>query len=173
MNTATLSPAQKAWATRRAQGWTPNGKALPLSIVNAKNYAPAPADIAKPWLDPKPLAAPIDAMDPVTAFEFVEYWVDHPDVGCGFFRFVVLDRGPRKVRLFYCSRLSTIIVNRAEFDRGHMPARKFKRATLADIIRRNRALADKVNDREEREVIPDGGVFTVRALQLVTGESMQ
>jgi hypothetical protein len=172
MQTATLSPAQKAWATRRAQGWTPKAQrsAAPSNVI-AKSDAPAP--IAKPWLDPKPIVLPVDHMEPVTEFQYVTYWVDHPEVGCGFFRFFVLDKGLKKVRLFYISRLTAIVVDRRHFDDHHTPARKVDRKSIANIIRRNRALADRLNDEAKRDVMPDGGVYAERALALITGETLQ
>jgi hypothetical protein len=168
-----MNAAQKAWATRRANGWQPKGEATAKHrkhLLDTTTPKPAEPD----WRNPKPvIAVDRDAMNPVAEFEFVEFWVDDADVGCGQFRFLVLDRGAHKVRLFYLSRLATIVVDRKKFDDNHTPARRVNRTTLADIIRRNVAMADRVNDGAQRPVLSDGGTFAVRALELITGEARQ
>lgn len=140
---APMNAAQRAWATRRAK--------------------------AAARADQQQLAAGIAA--PSTAFRerkpVVDINIDHRDVGCGMRRFVVLDCGPRLVRLFYYPTLTTIVIDRLTFDRKAKPARDTKRETITRIIRANQAIADRVNNQAKAIVLKDGGADAVKALEVL------
>lgn len=138
-----LSPAHRAWETRRAKA---EGRA---AIEAAKVAAVAP---------PEP--------SPVADARHVQLWLDRQDVGCGYRRYTVLDVGDRVVRLFSASKLITIEVDRREFDRWAKPVRH-KGTTIAGIIRRNIALVDRVNDAAGSVVMLDGGAAAVRAMAVL------
>jgi hypothetical protein len=137
-----LSPAQKAWETRRAR---------------AEAHA-----LQERWKAIETEATP----SPLQSARMIEIELDRPDVGCGRRRYIVLDIGPRKVRLFSAPSLISIDVTREEFDRRAKPA-KHNGAIVAGIIRRNIALADRVNDKAGNLVLFDGGPDAVRALQVL------
>jgi hypothetical protein len=137
-----LSPAQKAWETRRAKA---EGRAL----VEKQN-AIAEQAIVSPRADAR----------------MVEIELDRSDVGCGRRRYVVLDIGPRMVRLVSAPSLIAIDVTREEFDR-RAKAVRHNGKTVAAIIRRNMALADRVNDKAQTVVLFDGGDAAKRALELL------
>jgi hypothetical protein len=177
VKTKTPTPAQsdaarKAWATRRA-------RAAAAMMVTTTALTPASARAAV--LPEKPAIvnvstsetfAPVrvyqrPVLEPVTEFRMVEMWVDTAEIGCGLFRFIVLAVSSIEVKLFQCSKLTAIVVPRADFDRLHVPALKVKRAVLADIIRRNVRIADKINDNAMRPVVTDGGTDAVQALELL------
>ena len=71
------------------------------------------------------------------------------------------------MRLFSASSLIAIDVWREEFDRRAKSVRHNGR-TVAAIIRRNIALADRVNDKAQAVVMFDGGDAAKRALELLT-----
>lgn len=145
-----LSPAQKAWVTRRA-----------MQAASATVTVPAVAAPVSRIIQLKPVAAPV-ADEPL-----VNLWVDDPAVGCGLRLFVVVDRGDRFVSLMTPS-LATIRVERKYFDRYAKPAtRGVRRSRVAEIIRRNVAFADRVNAGAGRDVLSDGGAFLSTALRLV------
>ena len=140
---APMNAAQRAWATRRA--------------------------VAAARADQERLAAGIAS--PSTAFReskpVVDINIDHRDVGCGLRRFVMLDCGPRLVRLFYYPTLTTITIDRLAFDRKAKPARDAKRETITRIIRANQATADRVNNQAKAIVLNDGGADAVKALEVL------
>jgi hypothetical protein len=148
----TLSPAQKAWITRRAK--------------MATRPVAAPAPKAEPdWMKPRQVAE-IPQLEPVTELRMVEINVDHRLLGCGQRRFVVLDMSAREVRLFYAPLLTTITIPRKVFNDRHAPAKRVKRDVLADIIRRKIALADSINAAKCKLIMSDGGQDAQRALAL-------
>jgi hypothetical protein len=140
-----LSPAQKAWETRRARI---EGRAI---VEQAK------AKVAVEEAKPSPLS---DA-------RMVEIELDRSDVGCGRRRYIVLDIGDWTVRLFSAASLIAIDVPRIEFERKAKPARHNAK-TVAAIIRRNMALCDRVNDKAQAVVMFDGGDAAKRALELLS-----
>jgi hypothetical protein len=142
--TKPLSPAQKAWETRRA-------KAEGRAIVEARKVE---------------AAAPPPPPSPASDARHVELWLDRQDVGCGYRRYTVLDVGPRVVRLFSAAKLIAIDIDRCEFDRWAKPVRH-KGATVARIIRQNIAMADRVNDAAGEVLLFDGGAAAVRALAVL------
>lgn len=157
-----LSPARKAWITRRA-------KALVRPVVFPPPAAPIPS-APTTWMTPS-VAPPPPELQPVTELQVVELWLDDAVVGCGQRRFIVLDQSTREVRLFYAPLLATTTVPRRIFDAHHMPARKVRRKVIAEIIRARRTVADRVNAEATKVVMPDGGAFAVRALELLEGTS--
>lgn len=137
-----LSPAQKAWETRRAKA---AGHAL-QERQKAIEITAAPS--------------------PLSDARMVEIELDRADIGCGRRRYVVLDIGARVVRLFAAPSLITINVAREEFDRRARSV-KHNAATVTGIIRRNIALADRVNDKAGTLVLTDGGPDAVQALRVL------
>lgn len=135
-----LSPAHRAWETRRAKA---EGRA---AIEAAKVAAVAP---------PEP--------SPVADARHVQLWLDRQDVGCGYRRYTVLEIGDRVVRLFSAAKLITIEVDRREFDRWAKPVRH-KGTTVAGIIKNNQRLADRINAAAQSTIINDGGADAVRAI---------
>jgi hypothetical protein len=135
-----LSPAKKAWITRRL-----------LAEQRAKVEVAKVAIAAAP-----PKSNPLNAV-------VIEINLDRADVGSGWRRWIVLSAGAAWVRLFNASTLQSIDVRRAVFDKGARVA-KFNRDNLAAIIKRNVALADRVNGREQKIIISDGGADAVAAL---------
>jgi len=139
-----LSPAMKAWETRRA-------KAEGRAIVEARKIE---------------AAAPPPPVSPVADARHVDLWLDRQDVGCGYRRYTVLDIGDRTVRLFSASKLIAIDVARSEFDRWAKPVRH-KGTIVSGIIKRNIALVDRVNDAAGELVLFDGGEAAVRAMAVL------
>lgn len=140
-----LSPAQKAWETRRAKA---DGRA----IVEARKIEAA--------------SAPPAVMSPASEARHVKLWLDRQDVGCGYRRYTVLDVGDRTVRLFSASKLIAIDVDRREFDQWAKPVRH-KGTTISNIIKRNIAMVDRVNDDAGEIVLFDGGVAAQRAMEIL------
>lgn len=135
-----LSPAQRAWETRRA-------KAEGRAIVEARKVEALAPETLSPLADSK----------------MVALWLDRQDVGCGLRRYIVLDVGARLVRLFSAAKLITIDVDRLEFDRYARPVRG-KARTMAGIITANQRLADRINTAAQSVIVPDGGADAVRAI---------
>jgi hypothetical protein len=135
-----LSPAQRAWETRRA-------KAEGRAIVEARKIE---------------IATPV-TVSPLGEAKMVTLWLDRLDVGCGLRRYIVLDIGARLVRLFSAAKLLTIEVDRAEFDRYARPVRG-KAKAVSTIIKANQRLADRINGAAQTIIIPDGGADAVRAI---------
>jgi hypothetical protein len=133
-----LSPAAKAWETRRA-------KAEGRAIVEARK-----------------VEAP-ETISPLGEAKMVALWLDRLDVGCGLRRYIVLDVGARIVRLFSAAKLLTIEVDRAEFDRYARPVRA-KAKTVSRIIKDNQRLADRINGGAQTIIVSDGGADAVRAI---------
>jgi hypothetical protein len=104
---APMNAAQKAWATRRAR----EAARADIAALNKGIETPAPA-----FRETKPV---------------VDLNIDHKDVGCGMRRFVVLDCGPRLVKLFYYQTLTAITIDRLTFDRKARYARDSKREKIA------------------------------------------
>src|ERR1700692_273405 len=111
-----LSPAQRAWETRRA-------KAEGRAIVEARHIE---------------IAAPV-TLSPLGEARMVSLWLDRQDVGCGLRRYIVLDVGAPLVRLFSAAKLLTIEVDRNEFDRYARPVRA-KARTISAIIKTNQRM---------------------------------
>lgn len=135
-----LSPAMKAWETRRA-------KAEGRAIVEARKIEAAAPEIMSPLADAK----------------MVTLWLDRQDVGCGLRRYIVLDIGARIVRLFSAAKLITIDIDRAEFDRYARPVRGKARIITA-IVKANQRMADRINGEAQTIIVPDGGADAVRAI---------
>ena len=140
---APLNAAQKAWATRRARQAARDD----IKTISAGVSTPAPA------YDPK---------KPV-----VDIWLDDVKVGCGTRRFVVLECGPRWVKLFYYPTLSTIRIDRLTFDRKARLATDSKKRTIANIIRRNVEQAKRINEHARKPVMPEGGSAAKQALAVL------
>jgi hypothetical protein len=135
-----LSPAKRAWETRRA-------KAEGRAIVEARKIeATAPVTVS-----------------PLGESKMVALWLDRLDVGCGLRRYIVLDVGARIVRLFSAAKLLTIEVDRAEFDRYARPVRA-KAKNVSRIIKDNQRLADRINGGAQTIIVSDGGADAVRAI---------
>jgi len=143
--TKPLTPAQKAWETRRA-------KAEGRAIVEARKIEAA--------------APPPETISPAADARHVQLWLDRQDVGCGYRRYTVLDVGDRTVRLFSASKLIAIDVDRREFDQWAKPVRH-KGTTVSNIIKRNIAMVDRVNDEAGAIVLFDGGEAAQRALAVL------
>lgn len=163
-----MNAAQKAWATRRAR--------LAAGVATVMAVSAAAPVVNRSWEQPVAqgrAATPqeVRATAPVTECELVEISIDEATVGSGRRLFVVLEMGERMVRLFSPARLVTVAVERKYFEKYAIDARRgVKRSRVAEIIRRNRALADRVNEAEQRtasEMLADGGADAVRALELL------
>jgi hypothetical protein len=140
---APMNAAQRAWATRRAK--------------------------AAARADQETLKAGVEAPSPAlkTSKPVVDINIDHHAIGCGTRRYVVLDCGPRLVRLFYYPTLTAVTIDRLTFDRKAKYARDAKRDTIARIIRQNQQLADKINNQAKAIVMPDGAADAVKALEVL------
>jgi hypothetical protein len=164
----TLSPAQKAWVTRRANGWKPTN--------TPHNYGPTigAGPTARPT-NPHPdspvgraqrprrfseaeqaaraygkAKADHSALEPVTEFRQVEIDLDDPIVGMGNRRFTVLAQNANKVRLFYAPLLVTTEVDRRYFDQHHRPARKGAFGELVKMGMTEETIAAKLGLAEFR-----------------------
>jgi hypothetical protein len=140
---APMNAAQRAWQTRRAKMAIQADR----ETLKAGVATPAPA-----FKESKPV---------------VDIDIDHHATGCGMRRFVVLDCGQRLVRLFYYPTLTTIAIDRLTFDRKAKYARDSKPSKIAEIIRRNVALADKINEQARSIVVSDGGADVSKALEVL------
>lgn len=140
-----LNPAQKAWQTRRL-----------LAEARAK------AEIAKATA----IAAPSPRKLPLIDARVIEINLERTDVGCGWRRYVVLEVGDTWVKLFSAAQLLAIEIRRAEFDLKARAA-KYDGGKILEIIRRNIALADRLNGQAQAPVMPDGGADAVRAMELI------
>ncbi len=140
---APMNAAQRAWATRRA---------MAAARADQERLAAGVEERPTAFRESKPV---------------VDLNIDHRDVGCGQRRYVVLDCGPRLVRLFYYPTLTTIVIDRLTFDRKAKPARDAKRETITRIIRANQAIADRVNNQAKAIVLKDGGADAVKALEVL------
>jgi hypothetical protein len=138
-----MSPAAKAWATRRARD------AARAEIATIK------AGVDKP-------SAAVNPDKPV-----VDLWLDDARVGCGQRRFIVLEVGTRWVRLFYPPQLALVTIDRVTFDRHAKPAKDAKVRKLARIIRDNVASAKRINEAAGKPVMPDGGARAKQALAVL------
>lgn len=165
--------AHKAWATRRAKAAlaaTTASLPLPAPIADAKpavivnRWTAADLPVAKLYVEPAIVAE--------TEFRYIEIWLDDAIVGCGQRRFVVLGSSTKKVSLFCIHKLVTTTVDRVTFDRCHSPARKVNKRSIAEIMRRNIALADRVNERHQAEVMPDGGAVAQNILAMLEGRTI-
>jgi hypothetical protein len=141
----TMNAAQKAWATRRAR----DAARADIQTLNAGIETPAPA---------------LKTSKPIVDIE-----VDHHAIGCGTRRFIVLDCGPRTVRLFSYASLIAINVDRLTFDRKAKYARDAKRITIARILRQNLKQADRINAeaRKASDRVSDGGADAAKALEVL------
>lgn len=139
----TMNAAQRAWATRRARD---------AARADIKTIA---AGIEQP-------SAAYDPKKPV-----VDIWLDDAKVGCGMRRYVVLECGPRAVKLFYYPSLVTVTVDRLTFDRKAKPARDARKRKIAQIIRDNVALAERVNAQAGRPVMAEGGARAKQTLAVL------
>lgn len=138
-----LNAAQKAWATRRAR----DAARADIAVLNAGVTEPSAA------FNPKKPVVDLD--------------IDDAKVGCGMRRYVVLDVGPRLVRLFYYPLLATVVVDRLTFDRKARSAKKTDPQVISRIIRENLARVDRINDAAGTLVMSDGGPSTALALQVL------
>lgn len=169
-----MTPAQKAWATRKAR--LAASVAAVVSATSASALPPSSVIVNRSWEQPvaqvPAVAVPVFQTTPVERCELVEISIDDSKCGSGRRLFVVLEIGERMVRLFSPSSLVTVVVARSYYEKYAVGAKGVKRSRVAAIIRRNRALADKVNEAEQRTAaaaLPDGGADGVRALELLGG----
>lgn len=139
-NPSLKNAAHKAWETRRL-------KAAGRAIVEAAKVAKTAPVVTSPLADAR----------------MVSMWMDNVEIGCGYRRFIVLDVGPRFVKLFSASKLATIEVLRSEFDRYAREVRG-KAKTVTAIIKRNVAMADRINTEKLAIVVNDGGANAVKAI---------
>jgi len=170
----TLSPAQKAWVTRRAKMAAAATVPAILPVTSTLAPAPSASAIVNTYSDAdlaniKVYRAP--EMVAVDEFRMVEIYLDRADVGCGRRRFVVMAMSKDRVRLFNPSRLITIEIPRKQFDMGHLLAKKVDRKLLARLMRENIATADRVNDRVQEDRLSDGGPDAVKVLEWLDGRA--
>lgn len=112
LDTAELSPAKKAWLTRRLRD-----EARAEQAQRKQEAAEAAASVS-----------------PLDGEKIVSYWCDDPTIGCGSRLFVVMDIGPQWVQLFYAPRLCHLRVDRVTFDKYAKPSRgSSPRKTVAII----------------------------------------
>jgi hypothetical protein len=137
-------------------------------ILNAKGVKAAMVNVTTDAsFEPVSIAAP-KVVEELEKLKVCELWVDDALVGCGFRRFIVLEEGDRTVRLFSAAKLAAIKVDRRYFEQKAKFDRRPNRRAIADIIRRNVAMADRINDREQAPIVSDGGKDACTALQLLT-----
>lgn len=111
----TLSPAKKAWLTRRRL-------AEERVEIEARKQE---------------IRAAAEAASPLAGVKLVRMWCDEPRIGCGQRVFVVIDIGPRWAQLFYPPLLCTWRVDRVDFDKHAKAAGAGASAgRTADIIKR-------------------------------------
>ncbi len=160
-----LNPAQKAWITRRAK----------MAARASTAVTPAPS-VARPPFTPieipvnyrPPQEAP--AHEPWAGPPAVSLYVDDNVVGSGARVFVVLGVDDRLATLFSPSQLITTRVARKYLEK-RFQTKGVNAKRVAAIIRRNVALADRINGGALKDKIADGGADAVRALELVEARS--
>lgn len=167
--TETLSPAQKAWVTRRAKiaaGTAPAGEApakpkrMSVFEKQARESVVARSDRS--------------AIEPATEWQLIDINLrEDPVVGIGMRRFTVLGQNARKVKLFYAPLLVTTEVPLWYFKEHWRPAKQQDRDAYRDIVRRNIYRADTVNQslfdqhKPESSYLSDGGADAQRVLELL------
>lgn len=188
--TQTLSPAQRAWVTRRAK-LTGSSAPIAATIVVRAPTPIVPDAVplkvrARRQSDAEVAAraavkARTDqtALVPATEFQLVEIDLgDDAVVGMGNRRFTVLAQNVNRVKLFYAPLLVTTECSRDYFERNYRPARQQDRKAYAEIVRRNIARADKANleifekkgkSASEADFLSDGGVDAQQVLALLAG----
>lgn len=172
-------------AIAKIVAWTSDRtKAVTKAAVLLRGTAPAPTPA--PVVSTKPVIANVSNDDTIRAeyrvkpapsphappglveeFSMVEIWLDDPAIGCGYRRLIVVSRDDRIVKLLCPSTLNLVNVDRKLFEKRSKPARKVCRSTIGEIIRKRRDLADRVNGRAQKEILPDGREYVVRVLQLL------
>jgi hypothetical protein len=140
---APMNAAQKAWATRRARD---------AARADIKTIS-------------KGIDQPSAAYDPKRPV--VDIFLDDNKVGSGLRRYVVLECGPRVVRLFYYPTLTLVKVDRLTFDRKAKPAKDAKKRTIARIIRANVEQAERINKQSGRPVMAEGSAWAKQALAVL------
>lgn len=67
--------------------------------------------------------------------EYVTLYLDHPNIGCGFRRALVVSCGPKWVRLFYPAGLQSVTLPRGTWDTAKaVPVLEYDKAALAGLI---------------------------------------
>jgi hypothetical protein len=140
---ATMNAAQKAWATRRAR----DAARADIVTLNKGVEAPSPA---------------LNESKPV-----VDLYLHDSPVGSGLRRYIVLECGPKWVKLFYYPSLTMVRIDRLTFDRKAKAAKDAKKRTLARIIRANVELAERINRQAGKPVMAEGGVWAKQALAVL------
>lgn len=189
-----MNAAQKAWATRRAREATASAENSASlrdpAKISAKGttvdrisaiLAPRPEMTAgEKAAETKRLEAQARADAEALRKGFgesaitsptVTMWIDDAKIGCGIRNFVVIEAGPRWVRMFHVATLQEILVTRIEFERY---ARPYEAKQLVERIDRSASVYDR-NDldysartvRSVREMVASylakGGAVTVCA----------
>ena len=151
-----MTPAQKAWETRRrrAAGEAPKATPKPqpaprpdgqLSAAQKAWETRRLRDAARADQQAREVlaAAPVPVpVEPVPAKESVVELLNA--MGSGYRRFIVINVGPRTVSLFHAPTLATIEFDRLTFDRTAKPAPRVKPHILRDIIKRNMRTYDRL-----------------------------
>lgn len=133
-----LSPAQKAWATRKA-----------------RDQYRANAEAAK---------APVVTASPLAGAKIVTINLPESKIGCGYRTFVVIEIGTKWVTLFYQPTLQNIRIARLDFDRRARPEPGATPRRTARLIRKKIEQWQLLNP-EDCELAVKRGRAALRALR--------
>ena len=167
MDALTLSPAKKAWLTRRARALeaaSAPSRSVVTQTATAIVRMNTDADLVTTRVYREPEMVQVEELQTVQID-----LLDDPVVGNGRRLFVVLALSSKRARLFYPPTLQTTEIGRDVFDKYHVPVgpRRANRQRLADSIRGRIKLADSLNAKAQAEVLPDGGADAQRVLSLL------
>jgi len=174
-----MNAAQKAWATRRARLAEAGSVSVAAPIKKPATAIERVSAILEPKremtagekaAETKRLEAQARAdaelmrkgisNAPAIQSPTVTMWVDDAKVGCGIRNFVVIEIGPRWVRMFHVATLQEVRVTRIEFDRYATP---YKAKNLIKRIDDHAAMFDRLSTPEHRLDYSVRAVKEVRA----------
>lgn len=108
------------------------------------------------------VAEPLQIDQPV-----FDVYLDHPRVGCGWRRYIVIDSNFRWVTLFCPATLISIKLDRVTFDASARPAKKCNPHILSRLINEKMAAAERINDRARAYILAEGGSDASKALAIL------
>ncbi len=155
-----LNAAQKAWETRRARAAAAAiasqpakaarpkvervsplaGQVVQLNAAHRAHETRRALEAARQELEARRNG--VTSPSPVEA-ELVHLYIDDSKIGCGYRQFVVVEIGPKAVRLFNAPTLQEISVDRFVFDKRATPYRTVK-SRVINLITKTISCCDRL-----------------------------